>query len=771
MLSFTKLVIMANHMDISDSKKSLKQAALNYHSMGRKGKIEVKPTKPFNSQRDLSLAYTPGVAEPCLEIHRDPATARLYTAKGNLVAVISNGTAVLGLGNIGALAGKPVMEGKGILFKRFADIDVFDLELDTEDADRFIDAVKLLEPTFGGINLEDIKAPECFYIEERLTREMNIPVFHDDQHGTAIISGAGLMNALELVGKKIDQVKIVISGAGAAGIACANLYMDLGAKIENIFMVDSKGVLCNSRGDSDTNKYKKPFYKDTECKSLENIMIGADVFVGLSKKDLLSPEMVKTMADNPIIFAMANPDPEITYPAAKAARPDAIVATGRSDFPNQVNNVLGFPFIFRGTLDVESVTINKEMKLACTRALADLAKEDVPEEVRKKYGDDELVFGPDYIIPKPFDPRVLYWAAPAVAKAAIDTGVARKIIDIEEYKEKLKGITDWSRDMMRKIYDLARKDRQRILFAEGDHPSIVWAAAEIVEEGLGYPILLVEDKKTAIARFEEHNHSIEGIEFVEYMNSPIKEELVMAYYNKRNRKGITMRKARKDMEDLYHFSAMMLELGYADSLVSGVNAAYPYVISPALKTIGAKPGEVVSGIHFLNHNNHSYFITDCAVNELPDACELTDIVIKGIETAEKFRFKPVVAMLSYTNFGSVRTAETDIIEEVIKRVKEKRPDVIIDGPVQADMAVTQDRLLELYPFTELKVRPNILVFPNLMAANISMKMIKLFGNAHMIGPIMAGFKKPVHLLTRGSEVSNIVNLAAISAVDAQSQKK
>ncbi|HRQ28433.1 MAG TPA: NADP-dependent malic enzyme [Saprospiraceae bacterium] len=759
---------MANHMDISDSKKSLKQAALNYHSMGRKGKIEVKPTKPFNSQRDLSLAYTPGVAEPCLEIHKDPATAREYTAKGNLVAVISNGTAVLGLGNIGALAGKPVMEGKGILFKRFADIDVFDLELDTEDPDKFIQAVKLLEPTFGGINLEDIKAPECFYIEEQLTKEMNIPVFHDDQHGTAIISGAGLLNAVELVGKKLEEVKIVISGAGAAGIACANLYIDLGAKIENIYMVDSKGVLCNARGDSDGNKYKKPFYKDTECKSLENIMIGADVFVGLSKKDLLSPEMVKTMADNPIIFAMANPDPEITYPVAKAARPDAIVATGRSDFPNQVNNVLGFPFIFRGTLDVEAVTINKAMKLACARALAQLAKEDVPDEVKRKYNDDELIFGPDYIIPKPFDPRVLYWAAPAVAKAAMDTGVARKHIDIDAYVEKLKGITDWSRDMMRKIYDLARKNKKRIVFAEGDHPKIVWAAAEIVEEGIGLPVLLVENKEEAIARFEEHNHSADGIEFIEYMNSPLMDEFVLAYFNKRNRKGVTMRKAKKDMQNVYFFSSMMVEMGYADSMVAGINAAYPYVLSPALRVIGANPGDVVSGIHFLNHNNHSYFITDCAVNELPNACELTDIVIKGIETVEKFRFKPVVAMLSYTNFGSVRTAETEIIEEVIARVKEKRPDVIIDGPVQADLAITQDRLLELYPFTELKQRPNLLVFPNLMTANISMKLIKYFGNVHMIGPIMAGFRKPVHLVTRGSEVSNIVNLAAISAVDAQS---
>ncbi len=758
-------------MDISDSKKSLKQAALNYHSMGRKGKIEVKPTKPFNSQRDLSLAYTPGVAEPCLEIHRDPLTARQYTAKGNLVAVISNGTAVLGLGNIGALAGKPVMEGKGILFKRFADIDVFDLEMDTEDPDRFIDAVKLLEPTFGGINLEDIKAPECFYIEETLTREMNIPVFHDDQHGTAIISGAGLLNALELVGKKLEEVKIVISGAGAAGIACANLYMDLGATVNNIFMVDSKGVLCNARGDSDTNKYKKPFYKDTECKSLENILVGADVFVGLSKKDLLTPEMVKTMAPNPIIFAMANPDPEITYPVAKAARPDAIVATGRSDFPNQVNNVLGFPFIFRGTLDVESVTINKEMKLACARALAQLAKEDVPDEVKKKYGDDELVFGPDYIIPKPFDPRVLYWAAPAVAKAAMETGVARKHIDIDAYVERLKGITDWSRDMMRKIYDLARKDKKRIVFAEGDHPKIVWAAAEIVEEEIGLPVLLVENKEEAIARFEEHNHSTDGIEFVEYNNSPLMEEFVLAYYNKRNRKGVTMRKAKKDMQNVYFFSAMMVELGYADSMVAGVNAAYPYVLSPALRVIGANPGDVVSGIHFLSHNNNAYFMTDCAVNERPNACQLTDIVMKGIETVEKFRFKPVVAMLSYTNFGSVRTEETEIIEEVIARVKEKRPDVIIDGPVQADLAITQDRLLELYPFTELKERPNLLVFPNLMTANISMKLIKYFANAHMIGPIMAGFRKPVHLVTRGSEVSNIVNLAAISAVDAQSMKK
>lgn len=758
---------MSDQMDISSSKKKLRHAALQYHSKGRKGKIEVVSTKSFISQRDLSLAYTPGVAEPCKEIADNAHNAVHYTAKGNLVAVISNGTAVLGLGNIGALAGKPVMEGKGILFKKFADIDVFDIELDTEDPDRFIDAVKLMEPTFGGINLEDIKAPECFYIEERLKAEMNIPVFHDDQHGTAIISGAGLLNALEIVGKKIGDIKMVISGAGAAGIACANFYIDLGVNPENLYMLDSKGVLWLGRGDEENNKYKKPFYRKTSARTLADIIKGADAFSGLSKKGILTPEMVKTMADKPIIFAMANPDPEITYPDAKNARPDAIVATGRSDFPNQVNNVLGFPFIFRGTLDVESTAINKEMKLACSKALADLAKMEVPVEVKKKYDADEIEFGPDYIIPKPFDPRVLHYCAPAIAKAAMETGVATKQIDLDNYVEKLKEQTDWSRGMMRKIYMIAQKHRKRVVYPEGDHPKIIWAAAEVVEEGFAKPILLVENKQKTLQLFEELNHSTEGIEIIEYLNQPYMQEFIEAHYEARNRKGVTVRKAISDMQNPYYFAMMMLKKGYADAVVAGINATYPSVISPALQVIGAEDNGVVSGIYFVKCNNHAYFLTDCAVNEDPTVEELADIVMNGVEAMERYRFTPKVAMLSYANFGSVRNEDSRKIDDTIKLVKQMRPDLMIDGPMQADLALKPERLNELYPFTDLKERPNLLVFPNLSSANISLKLIQRLSKAQVIGPIMEGFAKPVHLVTRTSDVNNIVNLTAISNVDAQ----
>jgi malate dehydrogenase (oxaloacetate-decarboxylating)(NADP+) len=758
---------MSDHLDISSSKKKLRHAALQYHSKGRKGKIEITPTKSFISQRDLSLAYTPGVAEPCKEIAENPHNAVYYTAKGNLVAVISNGTAVLGLGNIGALAGKPVMEGKGILFKKFADIDVFDIELDTEDPDKFIEAVKLMEPTFGGINLEDIKAPECFYIEETLKKEMNIPVFHDDQHGTAIISGAGLLNAVEITGKKMEEIKMVISGAGAAGIACANFYIDLGVNPQNLYMLDSKGVLWLGRGDEETNKYKKPFYRETSARTLADIIKGADAFSGLSKKGVLTAEMVKSMGDKPIIFAMANPDPEITYTEAKEARPDAIVATGRSDFPNQVNNVLGFPFIFRGTLDVESTAINKEMKAACAHALAQLAKEEVPVEVKKKYDADEIEFGPDYIIPKPFDPRVLHWCAPAVAKAAMDTGVAKKLIDLDNYVEKLKEQTDWSRGMMRKIYMIAQKHQKRVVYPEGDHPKIIWAASEVVEEGFAKPILLVEDKQKTLQLFDELNHSTDGIEIIEYLSQPYMKEFIDSYYQDRNRKGVTMRTAIKDMKSPYYFAMMMVKKGYADAVVGGINATYPSVISPALKIIGAEEKGVVSGIYFVKCNNYAYFLTDCAVNVDPTPEQLADIVMNGVEAMERYRFTPKVAMLSYSNFGSVRDSESAKIEKTIELVLKMRPDLMIDGPIQADLALKPDRLNELYPFTNLKERPNLLVFPNLSSANISLKLIERFSKAQIIGPIMEGFKQPVHLVTRTSDVNNIVNLTAISNVDAQ----
>ncbi len=748
-------------------KNRLKKAALDYHSMGRKGKIEVVSTKPFNSAKDLSLAYTPGVAIPCLEIEKDPHKATEYTAKGNLVGVITNGSAVLGLGNIGALAGKPVMEGKGILFKKFADIDVFDIELDISDPKKFVEVVKTMEPTFGGINLEDIKAPECFYIEEKLKKAMKIPVFHDDQHGTAIISGAGLINALELVNKKIEDIKIVIVGAGAAGIASANLYIKLGADPEKMFMCDSKGVLYKGREDEDKNKYKKPFFRKTKARKLEDIIEGADLFAGFSAKGILKKEMVKKMAEKPMIFAMANPDPEITYEDAKEARPDAIIATGRSDYPNQINNVLGFPYIFRGALDVESTAINYEMKLAAVKALSQLAKEEVPEEVIQKYGNEHIEFGPDYIIPKPFDPRVLLYTASAVAEAAIKTGVAKKIIDIDQYKEKLRSKIDWTRNMMRNIYVLSKKYPKKIVFPEGDNHKIIWAASELASDKLAKPILLVDDKDKTIATFEELHHCYQGIEFVEYKTSKLYRKFVDEYYKLRQRKGITLRKAFKDMKNKYYFAPMMVKLGYADSEVGGVEASYPYVLKPALKIIGAEKGEsqVVSGLHWIKYKNRSIFITDTAVNVEPDEMQLLDIISNGVEALRRFKFQPRVAMLSYSNFGSVRDKNTDKINNVIKLAKQKYPGLIIDGPMQANLALNPERLHEYYPFSNLQDMPNLLVCPDLNSANISIKLVAKLSNSHIIGPIMEGFDKPVQLVTRSSDVRNIINLATIAGVD------
>ena len=754
--------------NINMSKNRLRKAALEYHSKGRKGKIEVVPTKPFTSQRDLSLAYTPGVAIPCEEIAKDPHKATEYTVKGNLVAVITNGTAVLGLGNIGALAGKPVMEGKGILFKKFADIDVFDIELNINDKDQFIQVVKAMEPTFGGINLEDIKAPECFYIEERLKKEMNIPVFHDDQHGTAIISAAGILNGLELVRKNISAVKIVIVGAGAAGIASANLYIKLGANPENIYMCDSKGVLYKGRGDEEKNKYKKPFFRETNAHTLEEIIEGADIFAGFSVKNILTADMVKKMAKEPLIFAMANPDPEIPYEVAKKARPDAIIATGRSDYPNQINNVLGFPYIFRGALDVEATAINDEMKLAAVKSLAHLAKEEVPDTVKQKYGNEPLSFGKEYIIPKPFDPRVLLYTASAVAEAAIKTGVARKIIDIEKYKETLRSKIDWTRSMMRNIFIIARKNRKKIVFPEGDNHKIIWAASELAGDNLAVPVLLVENKEKTLAKFEELNHCHKGIQFIEYKNSEWYDLFVKEYYKLRQRKGVTMRKALKDMRNKYYFAPMMVRLGFADSEVGGIDTSYPFILKPALKIIGAEPGsnQVVSGLHWIKYGNKSIFVTDTAVNSNPTDMQLVDIVSNGIEAMQRFGIKPKVAMLSYSNFGSVRDENIYKIERVLKIIKRKYPEVVIDGPMQAHLALDAEKLNELYPFTELKESANLLVCPDLNSANISIKLLSKLSKAHIIGPIMEGFAKPVQLVTRTSDVRNIINLAAISCVDA-----
>ncbi len=748
----------------------LKKAALSYHEKGRSGKIEVISTKPFNTQQDLSLAYTPGVAAPCLEIQKDPHTALKYTAKGNLVAVVSNGTAVLGLGNIGALAGKPVMEGKGILFKKFADIDVFDIEVDSTDPDEIINTVKNIAPTFGGINLEDIKAPDCFYIEERLKKILDIPVFHDDQHGTAIISGAALLNALEIAKKDIKKVKVVFSGAGAAGIACANFYLTLGVNPENVLMVDSKGVLWKGRGDEGKNKYKDKFFRKTERKTLAEAMVGADVFCGVSVEGALKKEMVKTMADTPIILAMANPNPEITYEDAIEARPDCIMATGRSDYPNQVNNVLGFPFIFRGALDVEATNINEEMKMAVAKALAALAKEEVPENVKKAYGDSSMTFGKEYIIPKPFDSRVLLWAASAVAEAAMKTGVARKIIDIEEYKEKLLQKTDWARVTMRKISNIAKKDPKRIVFPEGNHPSIIWAASELVREGLAKPILLGRSKKEILDLFEELNHSADGIEIIEPKSFFEREYMVEEYFKLRQRKGVSLRKAALDIKNYFYFSTMMVKMGYADAMVAGVGVHYPYVIRPALQIVGpAKGKRIVAGMYMILYKQRLYFLADCSVNINPDANDLAEITIMAAEEMERLGIEPSIAMLSFSSFGSVRNPQTMKIEKALKIVTEKEPHLKIDGPVQADFALNKEKLDNHFPFTKLEKRANLLIFPNLDAGNIALDMIKNFGNSHIIGPILIGLDKPIHLLARGCKVERIINLATIAAVDAQNK--
>ncbi len=754
-------------MNTNGQSDNLRLAALDYHARGRKGKIEVVATKPCFTQRDLSLAYTPGVAAPCLEIKRDPSLVREYTAKGNLVAVVSNGTAVLGLGNIGALAGKPVMEGKGVLFKRFADIDVFDIELDTEDPDELIRAVQLMEPTFGGVNLEDIKAPECFYIEERLKETMNIPVFHDDQHGTAIISGAALINALDLVGKKIDEVKVVFSGAGAAGIACANFYIALGVRPENVLMADSRGILWKGRGDEGKNPYKDKFFRETEARTLADAMRGADVFCGVSVKGVLTPEMVKTMADRPIIFAMANPDPEITYEAARAARPDSIVATGRSDYPNQVNNVLGFPFIFRGALDVDAAAINEEMKLAAAHALARLAREDVPESVKRAYEGEDLVFGPDYIIPKPFDPRVLVWEASAVAEAAIRTGVARKPVDLAAYREQLMDRIDWSREVMRKTFIRAKRDPKRVVFPEGAHPKIIWAASEAAAEGIARPILLGK-KADILAQFEANHHSPKGIEIVEPKRWPHLEEYVQEYYRLRQRKGVTQSRAALDMRNYFYFGTMMVHQGHADAMVAGVSVNYPEVLRPALQIIGPREGgRIAAGMYMLHHDNKQYFLADCAVNIDPDADDLVEIALMAAAEVERLHIEPRLALLSFSNFGSVRTPETEKVAEAVRRLKALRPDLHVDGPVQANVALDVKAVEEHFPFADLKRRPNLLIFPNLDAGNISLKLLNKLSTAHTIGPIIIGMAKPIHLLARGSDVSTIVNLTAIAGVDAQ----
>ncbi len=746
-----------------------KQDALDYHSQGRPGKIEVIPSKACQTQRDLSLAYTPGVAEPCLEIAANPDDAYRYTAKGNLVAVVSNGTAVLGLGDIGALAGKPVMEGKGVLFKRFADVDVFDIELNTHDPDELIKAVLLLEPTFGGINLEDIKAPECFYIEERLNESMSIPVFHDDQHGTAIISGAALLNALELVNKKIEEVRVVFSGAGAAGIACAKLYEKLGVKKENMVLVDTKGVVYKGRKEG-MNPYKEYFAVDTEMRTLADAMKGADCFCGVSAKGIVNRKMIRSMADNPIVFAMANPDPEITYEDATAARPDIIMATGRSDYPNQVNNVLGFPFIFRGALDVRARAINDEMKIAAALALAKLARVDVPESVMRAYGGKHIEFGKEYIIPKPFDPRVLLWEAPAVAKAAVQTGVARvPITDFEAYRDALEARLGKSREVMRFFIHKAQAAPKRIVFPEGEEEHILRAAQILVDEKIARPILL-GNKDVLDRKIREMGLDLAGVEIINPPDSGRFEEYVADFHEARHRKGATHFDAERGMRNPNIFGMTMVRKGHADGLISGITQHYPETVRPAIQIIGTKEGvRRIAGMYMLVFQNQTIFIGDATVNIEPTAEDLAEIALLVAAKVRQFSVEPRVAMLSFSNFGSTRHPLSEKVKRAVEIVRKRAPDLMIDGEMQADTAVTPEIITEFYPFSTLKGGANTLICPDLTSANIAYKLLIRLGGATAIGPILLGIRKPVYLLIPGNEVSDIVNITALAVCEAQSE--
>jgi malate dehydrogenase (oxaloacetate-decarboxylating)(NADP+) len=742
------------------------QEALEYHSEGRAGKLEVIPSKPCTTQRDLSLAYTPGVAVPCRRIEADCEEIYRLTGKGNLVAVVSNGTAVLGLGDIGAAASKPVMEGKAVLFKRFAGIDVFDLEVDTHNPEELIKVVKLLEPTFGGVNLEDIKAPECFYIEETLKRDMSIPVFHDDQHGTAIISGAALLNAVELVDKDLSEIKVVFNGAGAAGIACAEFYKSLGVRAENLVVCDSRGVVFQGR-EQGMNPYKEKLAAVTSARTLADALVGADVFVGLSMADVVTRDMVRSMNHRPIIFAMANPDPEITYEEAKAARPDAIMATGRSDYPNQVNNVLGFPFIFRGALDVRATVINEPMKLAAARALASLAKQDVPDSVMKAYGLEHLEFGPEYLIPKPFDHRVLIWEAAAVAQAAIDSGVAQRQLDIETYREQLERLLGKSREVMRIMINRAKSRPKRVVFPEGRHEKVLRASQIILDEGFAQPVLL--GSRTRIQQsIEEHGFHLEGVEIIEPATCERLREYSEELYRLRHRKGVTLDEARDQLRDPTVLGAMMVHLGHADALVAGVSQHYPDTLRPALQIIG-KAQEVsrVAGLYMMLVEDQAYFFADTTVNIEPTAEELADIAILSADVARRFHVEPRIAMLSFSNFGSAKHAFVDKVRRATAMVKKRHPELMVDGEMQADTAVTPDLIEEFFPFSALKGRANVLIFPDLQSANVAYKLVQRLGKAEAIGPILMGMKLPVHVLQHGCEVKDIVYMTALAVVDAQ----
>jgi len=745
-----------------------KMDALEYHASGRKGKIEVISSKPCLTSRDLSLAYTPGVAEPCLAIEKDPDLAYLYTAKGNLVAVVSNGTAVLGLGNIGALAGKPVMEGKGVLFKRFADLDVFDLEVKSENPDDVIKVVQLLEPTFGGINLEDIKAPECFYIEEELKKTMNIPVFHDDQHGTAIIASAALINALTLVNKKIEEIRMVVNGAGAAGVACANLAISLGARQQNLYMCDTKGVIYKGRTEG-MNPYKERLAVDTELRTLEEAMRGADVFIGVSAKGAVTQQMVRDMAKDPIIMAMANPDPEITPEEALSVRSDVIMATGRSDYPNQVNNVLGFPFIFRGALDVRASTINEEMKKAAVLALAGLAQEECPDSVCRAYGNESFTFGRNYIIPKPFDPRALLRVAPAVARAAMDSGVARiPLEDMDKYTEWLEALQGRAKETMRQIINKAKCDPKKIVFPEGDNEKILKAANTLIEEGIAHPIL-IGNRDKVLGKMAELGMEL-NVTIIDPQLSELTEPYAQELYRMRQRKGVTLSEARRIIgrKSRNHFGSMMVHMGDADTLLSGIDSHYPDTIRPALEVIGRRPHlSGVHGMYMMVFKKGIYFLADTTVEIDPTAEELAETALLAAEKVKLLDIVPRIAMLSFANFGSVNHELTVKVKRAVEIVKQKAPELEIDGEMQADTAVTPD-LLANYTFSTLTGPANILIFPDLNSGNICYKLLHRLGGAEAIGPLLMGMKKPVHVLQRGDDVSTIVNMAAIAVVDAQS---
>ena len=745
---------------------NLRNEALEYHRRGGKPrKISIQPTKPLETQRDLALAYSPGVAEPVMEIYRDPANAFEYTSRGNLIGVVSNGTAILGLGDRGALASKPVMEGKGVLFKKFADIDVFDIEVDSTDPDEFIQVVRAIAPTFGGINLEDIKAPECFYIEQSLKEMLDIPVFHDDQHGTAIITAAGLINALEIVGKKIGEIKLVVSGAGAAGLSCVRMAMMIGVRKENITLSDYYGVVYKGRTEG-MNPFLDEFAQETDARTLAEIIQGADVFYGLSVGGVLKPEMVQQMADNPIIFAMANPDPEIDYDQAKQARPDAIVATGRSDFPNQVNNVLGFPFIFRGALDVNASAINDEMKLAAARSLAALAKEDVPDSVLKAYGVNSLIFGREYIIPKPLDPRVLLWESPAVAEAAMKTGVARRMIDLQEYREQLALRQGKGQQVRHFILNQAKaiEKKKRIVFAEGEEDKIIRAAEQVFLEGIGQPILLGRPDMIR-ARSEALGISCNSV-LVDPRGSERLDTYVEKFYTLRQRKGVTPGLARKYLRDPNVFGSMMVALGDADAFISGLTYEYPEVIRPALQIHHTSEGNrIAAGVYLMIVNDRVYLFTDATVNIDPSAEDLAEIACLAAQFATKLGLTPRVAMLSFSNFGSTDHPFTEKVRRATALVKQRNPNLVVDGEMQADTALVSEIIDERYPFSQVR-DANVLVFPSLEAANIAYKLLDRLGNAQRIGPILLGMGAPVHVLQTGDEVRDIVNISAVAVMDA-----